>query len=125
MTDTGSAQVREKEKAYLADIIAKVNDLFGADTTDGDKLAWIHTKKEKLLENDTLIQQALNNTRDQFAESPDLERLFIDALIDSAEAQSKLDLAALKDKRIQTELLGLLLGPIGLYDALRERGKAG
>ena len=32
LTDAGSGSVQEKEKARLGEIIAKVNDLFGADT---------------------------------------------------------------------------------------------
>ena len=40
LTDAGSGSVQEKEKARLGEIIARVNDLFGADTTEGDKLVY-------------------------------------------------------------------------------------
>src|SRR5690606_514382 len=36
MVDTGSGEVRDKEKALLAEIIAKVNDLFEGEITDDD-----------------------------------------------------------------------------------------
>jgi hypothetical protein len=36
---SGSVQEKEKEKALLAEIIARVNDLFGGDTTDGNQLS--------------------------------------------------------------------------------------
>ena len=42
LTDAGSGSVQEKEKARLGEIIAKVNDLFGADTTEGDKLVYVN-----------------------------------------------------------------------------------
>jgi hypothetical protein len=42
LTDAGSGTVQEKEKARLGEIIAKVNDLFGADTTEGDKLIYVN-----------------------------------------------------------------------------------
>lgn len=119
MSATGSGQVQEKEKLYLSQIVEKVNELFGADTTDGDKLSWLNSQREKLLESEVLAQQAANNTKEQFASSPDLTRVFIDALIDSHSAQSNLSLQALNSEQIQREVINLLLGPVRLYEALR------
>lgn len=121
LTDPGSGEVREKEKIWLAEIIAKVNEIFGAETTDGDKLAWLNTKKEKLLEKDVLVQQALSNTEEQFAGSPDLQKFFMDALIESYSAQNALDRAALNSTAVQADVLSLLLGPARLWESLRER----
>ncbi|HIJ87001.1 MAG TPA: type I restriction endonuclease subunit R [Desulfuromonadales bacterium] len=121
LTDTGSGEVREKDKVWLAVIIATVNEIFGKETTDGDKLAWLNTKKEKLLEKDVLVQQALSNTEEQFAGSPDLQKFFMDALIESYSAQNALDRAALNSTSIQADVLRLLLGPARLWEALRER----
>jgi len=121
MSATGSGQVREKEKKYLEEIIEKVNELFGAETTDGDKLSWLNSQREKLLESDVLTQQAANNSKEQFASSPDLTRIFVDTLIDTHSAQSNLSLQALNSEQIQRELLHLLLGPVRLYEALRDR----
>lgn len=119
MSATGSGQVQEKEKLYLSQIVEKVNELFGADTTDGDKLSWLNSQREKLLESEVLVQQAANNTKEQFASSPDLTRVFIDALIDSHSAQSNLSLQALNSEQIQREVINLLLGPARLYEVLR------
>lgn len=119
MSATGSGQVQEKEKLYLSQIVEKINELFGADTTDGDKLSWLNSQREKLLESEVLAQQAANNTKEQFASSPDLTRVFIDALIDSHSAQSNLSLQALNSEQIQREVINLLLGPARLYEALR------
>lgn len=121
MSATGSGQVQEKEKLYLSQIVEKVNELFGADTTDGDKLSWLNSQREKLLESEVLAQQAANNSKEQFASSPDLTRVFIDALIDSHSAQSNLSLQALNSEQIQREVINLLLGPARLYEALRGR----
>ncbi|WP_417312099.1 type I restriction endonuclease subunit R [Ectopseudomonas khazarica] len=119
MSATGSGQVQEKEKLYLSQIVEKINELFGADTTDGDKLSWLNSQREKLLESEVLAQQAANNTKEQFASSPDLTRVFIDALIDSHSAQSNLSLQALNSEQIQREVINVLLGPARLYEALR------
>jgi type I restriction enzyme R subunit len=121
MSAAGSGQVQEKEKKYLLEIIEKVNELFGAETTDGDKLSWLNSQREKLLESEVLTQQAANNSKEQFASSPDLTRIFVDTLIDTHSAQSNLSLQALNSEQIQRELLHLLLGPVRLYEALRDR----
>ena len=42
LTESGSGSVQEKEKALLAEIIAKVNDLFDGDLTEDDKLVYVN-----------------------------------------------------------------------------------
>jgi len=70
----GSGTVQEKEKARLAAIIEKVNDLFEGELTDQDKLVYVNSViKGKLLESETLRQQAANNTKEQFTNASDLK----------------------------------------------------
>ena len=60
-----------KEKALLAEIIQKVNGLFEGELSDNDQLVYLNgALKGKLLENDTLDQQAANNSKEQIANSP-------------------------------------------------------
>ena len=48
-----------------------MNDLFEGELTDQDKLVYVNNViKGKLLESETLEQQATNNTKEQFANSP-------------------------------------------------------
>ena len=86
MTDAGSGSVQEKEKERLSEIIAKVNDLFGADTTtEGDKLVYVNNViKGKLMESESLRQQATNNTKEQFANSPDPNMELLNAIMDAS-----------------------------------------
>ena len=75
VAEVGSGAVQEKEKALLAEIIAKVNDLFEGDLTDDDQLVYVNNViKGKLLESEELVSQANNNTKAQFANSPTLTR---------------------------------------------------
>jgi type I restriction enzyme R subunit len=112
--------VREKEKARLDEIIAKVNDLFGADTTEGDKLVYVNDViKGKLLESETLREQAFNNSKEQFANSPDLNHEIIDAIMNASSAVSSLGKQALESERIRSGLKDVLLGPAQLYESLR------
>lgn len=123
-TETGTGSIQEKEKALLNEIIAKVNDLFEGELTDDDKLVYVNNVlKGKLLESDTLVQQAMNNTKEQFANSPDLNAELLNAIIDAFEAHQVMSKQALDSDRVRMGLLGVLLGPAGLYEALRGRGE--
>ena len=120
LTDAGSGSVQEKEKALLVEIIAKVNDLFGADTTENDKLIYVNEViKGKLLESDTLRQQAVNNSKERFANSPDLNHELIGAIMDAKAALHSLSKQALDSEQVRTGLKEILLGPAQLYEALR------
>ncbi len=122
MSETGSGGIHEKEKALLDEIIARVNDLFGADTTDSDQLVYVNqVLKGKLLESDELIQQASNNTKAQFASSPTLGKELLDAIMDALAAHNSLSKQALELPRVQDGLKDALLGPGQLYEALRAR----
>ena len=121
MTGMGSGSVQEREKALLAEIIAKVNDLFGGDTTDGDQLSYVTTLRDKMLESEILVTQAANNTKAQFDNSPTLTAELMNAIIDAFEAHSSLSKQALDSSKVRDGLKDVLLGPAQLYEALRAR----
>lgn len=123
LTDAGSGSVQEKEKARLGEIIAKVNELFGADTTEGDKLIYVNEViKGKLMESDTLVQQAVNNSKEQFANSPDLAHELLNAIMDASSALSSLSKQAIESEHVRSGLKDVLLGPAQLYESLRAKG---
>jgi type I restriction enzyme R subunit len=123
ITETGSGSIQDKEKALLDEILAKVNDLFQGDVTDDDQLIYVNNViKGKLLESETLAQQATNNTKEQFANSPDLSQAILDAIIDAFEAHSTMSKQALDSAKVREGLKDVLLGPGQLYEALRNRG---
>jgi type I restriction enzyme R subunit len=121
LTEVGSGSVQEKEKALLAEIIERVNDLFGADTTDGDQLSYVTTLRDKMLESDALVTQAANNTKAQFDNSPTLRDELMNAIIEAFEAHSSLSKQALDSSKVRDGLKEVLLGPAQLYEALRAR----
>lgn len=126
LTDSGSGSVQEKEKAMLAEIIAKVNDLFDGELTEDDKLVYVNNViKGKLLESDTLVQQATNNTKEQFANSPDLANGILNAVMDAFAAHSAMSKQALDSEKVRSGLKDVLLGPAQLYEALRARADVG
>jgi type I restriction enzyme, R subunit len=124
MEGAGTGQVQEKEKAYLVEIIAKVNDLFEGELSDDDQLIYVNNViKGKLLESKTLVQQAANNTKQQFANSPDLSSELMNAIMDALAAHSTMSKQALESEKVRSGLRDILLGPAQLYEALRERSE--
>jgi type I restriction enzyme R subunit len=120
MEAVGSGSVQEKEKAYLAEIIQKVNGLFEGELTNEDQLVYVNgVLRGKLLENETLMKQAASNSKEQFANSPDLKDALLHAIMDAFEAHTTMSTQALASERVRDGLRDILLGPAQLYEALR------
>jgi type I restriction enzyme R subunit len=121
LTEAGGGAVQEKEKARLAEIIAKVNDLFEGELTDQDKLVYVNNViKGKLLESETLRQQASSNSKEQFANSPDLSRELTNAIMSALDAHTVMSTQALNSASLQQRLKDILLDSAELYEALRD-----
>jgi type I restriction enzyme R subunit len=120
ITEAGSGELHDREKARLDEIIQKVNDLFQGDLTDQDKLVYVNNViKGKLLESETLRQQATNNTKEQFANSPDLKTELLNAIMGALDAHTLMSTQALNSPAIQTGMKDILLNHAGLYEMLR------
>jgi type I restriction enzyme, R subunit len=126
MDAVGSGSVQEKQQAYLDEIIQKVNGLFEGELTDDDQLVYVNgVLKGKLLENETLVHQAASNSKEQFANSPDLKDALLHAIMDALEAHSTMSTQALGSARVREGLRDILLGPGQLYEGLRARSGSG
>ena len=122
--ETGSGQVQDKQKVALQELIERVNDLFEGDLSPNDKLVYVNNAlKGKLLEDEELIQQAVSNTKEQFASSPDLDKRMEDAIIVTMAVFDVMGKQALQPKTRQ-DLKEILLGPAQLYELLRAKGAA-
>ena len=120
--DIGSGQVQDKAKVALADLIAKVNDLFEGDLTPGDKLVYVNDViKGKLMESEKLAEQALNNTKEQFDNSPDLDKELEGAIMDALSAHSTMSKQALESAALRADLKAVLLGAGKLWEGLRAK----
>ncbi|MBP6615657.1 MAG: type I restriction endonuclease subunit R [Aquabacterium sp.] len=122
MTEPGTGQVQDKEKIKLSEIVQKVNDLFDGELTEDDKLVYVNNVlMGKLLESDLLMQQAANNSKEQFANSPDLSSELMNAIMDAFEAHSTMSKQAIDSDKVRQGLKHILLGPAELYEALRSK----
>jgi type I restriction enzyme R subunit len=120
--DAGSGQVQDKTRVALAELIEKVNDLFEGDLTPDDKLVYVNDViKGKLMESERLAEQALNNTKEQFDNSPDLDRELENAIMDALAAHSTMSKQALESAALRADLKAVLLGLGNLWEGLRTK----
>jgi type I restriction enzyme R subunit len=124
VTEAGSGGVREKTEAYMREIIEQLNNLFGADTTDQDQLVYVNQViKGKLLESEKLRQQAISNSKEQFANSPDLKSEIVNAVMAALDAHNSLSTQALNSPNVQSGIKDILLNHSKLWESLRETPK--
>jgi type I restriction enzyme R subunit len=76
----------------------------------------------KMLESETLRQQAANNTKEQFATSPDLGSELNNAIIEALDAHTSMSTRALNSPEVKKGILKVLLEHSGLWEKLREAG---
>ena len=123
-TQTGEGQVRNQHQESLDAILAAINEVFAGEIDPHDKLIYVNNViKGKLLDCELLVQQAIHSTKEQFADSPDLDRMLQDAVMDALSSFTEMSKQALQSAQTLKELKEVLLGPAGLYEALRERRK--
>ncbi|MGO4441471.1 type I restriction enzyme subunit R domain-containing protein [Rhizobium sp. RAF56] len=123
-TAPGSGSLQDKEKALFAQIVERLNDLFqGVDEEDQVRYV-MGDIKGQMLKSETLVQQAMNNTKEQFANSPDILTKIMDAVIDASDSHSSLSNQALGSSRVREGIKELLLGHGQLWEGLRQRGEA-
>ena len=62
-----------------------------------------------------------SNSKEQFANSPDLDSEILTTVIDSMDAQTELSTRAINSEEIREGLKLILLDRLGLYEKLRTR----
>ena len=122
LTEAGGGSVQEKERARLNEIIEKVNTLFEGELSDQDKLVYVNNVLlGKLLESTTLAQQAVSNTKEQFANSPDLQSEMMNAIIGALDAHMLMSTQALNSAVVRAGIKDILLNNAQLWENLRSR----
>ena len=76
--------------------------------------------KGKLLESEKLRQQATSNTKEQFANSPDLKTELLNAIMGALDAHTAMSTQALNSPDVQRGLKDILLNHSALYERLRQ-----
>ena len=86
---TGSREPKDRERAYLSELIERLNEVFGKDITDKDKVAFAVHISEKLRDNETVMDQVRNNPMEQ-ALKADLPSAATKAIVEAMDSHQKL-----------------------------------
>jgi type I restriction enzyme R subunit len=110
--ELGTGTARDPEKEPLSVIIERLNDLFaGESLTEKDRLNYMNTIKDKVLENQKVVQQLENNTPDQVMIG-DYPNAVQDAVMDSLQTHNDLASQLLQNENVSKEFARLLLDVI-------------
>lgn len=88
--DVGTAKAKDKKEEFMSHILARLNELFITDNlTDKDMINYAFMVRDKLSENEAVMTQIANNTREQ-AMLGDFPKAIDDAVMDSNDAQQEM-----------------------------------
>ncbi len=110
----GSAKAKDKKEEFLSQIVARLNELFITDElTDADMVNYAYTIRDKVGENELVMQQIANNSAEQ-ALLGGFGKAIDDAVLDSSDAHQNQMLQLLSDpekaKMFSRVVYDLLLG---------------
>lgn len=109
VTATGTGAARDPRMVRLAEVLAKINDLFaGEDFTPAEQQSWVEGLVTVLMDDDTIRAQAGANTRKQFVESPDLSDAVTEAVLGNQTSHHKMADYFFTDDRVKVQLVKLL-----------------
>jgi len=109
ITAVGSAKAKENPKDFLSHILEQMNDLFGVETTDGDKLTLLQGAVAKISENEAVMAQVRNNTEAQIMLG-DFPKAMTDAMIESMGSYQALSMQYLSDPNVAKAFNQMVLG---------------
>jgi len=108
ITGVGSGKPKEGEFDLLSHIVEKMNELFGTETTEGDKLDFVQGLASKLTENQSVMDQIRHNS-DEAVMHGDFPKAMDDAVIARMDTQQSMAMDYLSKPEIANELQGLML----------------
>ncbi len=119
VTEAGMAALREKERASTFELIEKVNKYLGdLDAKDEHKVGAVEGLLIEAVADAGLAEQARNNTKVDFFNSPALQVVVEDAVWSHEVAATEVQAAI---RKLDGRQLVQLLMDFGLYERLRER----
>jgi type I restriction enzyme R subunit len=119
---TGGRDPKDRLRAFLKELIAKLNDAFGKEITDQDKVAFAVHISEKLRGNETVMAQVMNNPLDQ-AMRADLPGATVTAIVDALGSHQSMATRLLSDehtRKLFTEIVYAMLKSDAATDLLTE-----
>lgn len=108
VSEVGTRAPREPEQAHLSELISQMNSLFEGELSDADLVNYANHIRDKMLESDTLAQQAATNTKEQF-KLGDFDHVMMDAVIEGLDSYQSMASQVLASEKVKAGLAALLL----------------
>jgi type I restriction enzyme R subunit len=112
----GGGQVSEPETDYLSNIINKLNDRFGTNFSESEKLA-VEQIRNNLKINEELKLKAENNSYDDFKYA--FEPSFLDGVIEEYDKNQEFYGKILQDDNFRSKLMDLIM--LDIYASFKEK----
>ena len=97
----------EPEKELLSYVLSEMNSLFQGDFSSDDMLNYARTLKDKMAENEKVLEQVQNNTQEQ-AMMGGFKASISDAVIENMETQGEMATEALSQDRVMQGLANIV-----------------
>lgn len=109
VTHAGTGKKAQDEQVRLSSIIEVINEKFGTDFTEADKL-FFDSIEEEMMKDETIVQSARNNTKENF--SYVFEELFMSAVIDRMGQNQEIFAKLMDDLDFQATVKDYMLNSI-------------
>jgi len=106
-TGSGGREPRDREREYLVELIKKLNDTFGKEVTDKDKVAFAIHISETVRTNATVMAQVRNNSMEQ-AMRADLPGAVTQAIVSAMKSHSGIAKKLLSEEDTRNLFLGVV-----------------
>lgn len=108
VSDVGSGKPHDPEKQRLSEIIERLNDLFGAEVGDDDKLHYANGIADRIERDDEVMDQVRNHNREQVMHGLFPKRV-TDIVLDAMQDNEKLSMEVLENESAGREFALLIL----------------
>ena len=106
--EIGSAASHDPERIKLRELIDQLNLIFEGELSDNDLVNYAYGVRDKLMENDKLRTQALNNTKKQFDESDELQEAILSAVEEQKAVNSSLAAQVMSDPKVRSAFVQVI-----------------
>lgn len=106
--EVGTGQPRDAKKERLAEIIRRLNELFGADVSNEHQLRFAHNIADTIRNNETVMAQVESNPADEVMRG-DYPKAVVSAVLDHMDANGELSERVLENDQIKEGFARLVL----------------
>jgi type I restriction enzyme R subunit len=131
VTDNGLREAKDREKAFLSELVKRLNEAFGKEVSDTDQVAFAVHVSEKLRDDPLVMAQVKNNPKAQ-AMKANLPPAAVQAIVAAMGSHRALATKLLSDESTRDAFLDVVYALLtkdgaagGLFTAARDSSDAG